>query len=92
MVAIEVGRIVTKIMGREAGRKAVITNIIDRNFVEISGPESLTGVKRRRVNINHIEPSEHLIKLTKKKNDDDTIVGLVEKDDNLKEFMSKKLH
>ena len=54
MKAISVGRIVTKVMGREAGRKAVVTQLIDRNFVEITGPVDLTGIKRRRVNINHI--------------------------------------
>ncbi|MHA2092874.1 MAG: 50S ribosomal protein L14e, partial [Candidatus Kariarchaeaceae archaeon] len=58
MSAISKGRIVTKIMGREAGRKAVVTQIIDQNFAEITGPFELTGVKRRRVNISHIEPTE----------------------------------
>jgi large subunit ribosomal protein L14e len=55
MPAIEVGRLCVKIRGREAGRKCVIVDIIDDNFVLITGPKDVSGVKRRRANINHIE-------------------------------------
>ena len=55
MPAIEVGRLCVKIRGREAGRKCVIVEIIDDNFVVITGPRDVSGVKRRRANINHIE-------------------------------------
>ncbi len=53
--AIEVGRLCVKTRGREAGRKCVIVDIIDDNFVLITGPKDVSGVKRRRANINHIE-------------------------------------
>ncbi|MCL6579366.1 MAG: 50S ribosomal protein L14e, partial [Candidatus Bathyarchaeota archaeon] len=56
MPAIEVGRICVKLTGRETGRKCVIVDIIDKSFVLITGPKSVTGVKRRRANINHVEP------------------------------------
>ena len=68
MNAISIGRIITKIMGREAGRKAVVTEIIDKSFVEVSGPYDLTGVKRRRVNIAHIEQTQYSIENTKSDN------------------------
>ncbi|MET1129033.1 MAG: 50S ribosomal protein L14e [Thermoproteota archaeon] len=55
MPAIEVGRLCVKTRGREAGRKCVIVDIIDDNFVLITGPKDVSGVKRRRANINHIE-------------------------------------
>jgi len=58
---IEVGRICVKISGREAGRKCVIVDVIDKNFVLVTGPQKVTGVKRRRVNVNHIEPTEKKI-------------------------------
>jgi len=90
MKAISVGRIVTKLMGREAGRRAVVTELIDRNFVEITGPYDLTGVKRRRVNINHIEPSDHVLDI-KKGSDDATITSAIEADDDIKTFMEEKL-
>lgn len=92
MTAISVGRIVTKVMGREAGLKAVVTEIIDQNFVEITGPQELTSVKRRRVNINHIEPSSHKLDLDKSDNSDKTISALIEKDKDIKKFMTTKVN
>ena len=55
MPAIEVGRICIKLNGREAGKKCVIIDVIDKVFVLLSGPKSVTGIKRRRVNMNHID-------------------------------------
>ncbi|MEM1684787.1 MAG: KOW motif-containing protein, partial [Nanopusillaceae archaeon] len=37
--AIEIGRICVKLRGREAGRKCVIVDIIDENFIVITGPK-----------------------------------------------------
>jgi len=56
--AIEVGRVCVKIVGREAGRRCVIVDIVDKNFVLITGPRKVSGVKRRRVNANHLEPTQ----------------------------------
>ncbi|MHA2501826.1 MAG: 50S ribosomal protein L14e [Candidatus Kariarchaeaceae archaeon] len=87
MNAISVGRIVVKIMGREAGKKAVVTQIIDRNFVEITGPEELTGVRRRRVNINHIEPTEHKVDISRG-SDDAAVKSAVESESAVSSFMT----
>jgi large subunit ribosomal protein L14e len=91
MNAISLGRIITKIMGREAGRRAVVTQIIDKSFVEVSGPYELTGVKRRRVNISHIEPSQYSLKITKSDNSDEILISKIDENKEIKEFMSKKL-
>lgn len=91
MNAISIGRIITKIMGREAGRRAVITEIIDKSFVEVSGPYELTGVKRRRVNIAHIEPTQYSLEITKSDNSDETLINKIDGNKDIKEFMSKKL-
>lgn len=56
MPAAEVGRICVKLSGREAGRKCVIIDVSDKSFVLVTGPKKVTGVKRRRANVNHIEP------------------------------------
>lgn len=56
MGLIEVGRVCIKTAGREAGKKCVVVKIIDKNFVEITGPKELTGVRRRRVNVKHLLP------------------------------------
>lgn len=53
MPAIEIGRVCVKTAGREAGKRCVIVDIIDKNFVLVDGPE----VQRRRCNIKHLEPT-----------------------------------
>ncbi len=70
MAAIGLGRIVVKTKGREAGKKAVVVDLIDNNYVEITGPRDVSGVKRRRVNIKHIEPTDHVISIEKGASDD----------------------
>ncbi len=72
----DVGRVCVKIAGREAGRKCVIVDIIDQNFVLITGPKSLTGVKRRRVNIRHLEPTEYKIDIPKGASDEEVLKAL----------------
>jgi len=73
---IDVGRIVVKVLGREAGRKAVVVDVIDENYVLITGPKSLSGVKRRRVNINHIEPTNKKIEIRKGASDEEVLKAL----------------
>jgi len=74
--AIEVGRICVKIAGREAGRKCVVIDVIDKNFALITGPKQLTGVKRRRVNINHIEPTTEKIDIKRGASDEEVMEAL----------------
>jgi len=59
----EVGRVCLKTAGREAGKYCVIIKKVDENFVMVTGPKSLTKVKRRRCNINHLEPITEKIKI-----------------------------
>ena len=89
MAVIEVGRIVVKTRGREAGKKAVIVDIIDDNFVLITGPKSVTGVKRRKVNILHIEPTDKKIDIPKGA-DDKTVEDKL-KSENLIDFMKQEI-
>ncbi len=76
MPAIEVGRICVKLCGREAGRKCVIVDIIDKNFVLVTGPKSVTGVKRRRANINHLEPLAEKIDIKRGASDEEVVEAL----------------
>lgn len=78
MPAIEVGRICVKIRGREAGRRCVVLDIIDRNYALITGPKNITGVRRRRVNINHLKPTEDLIKIRRGAADEEVYKAIVE--------------
>ena len=81
---IEPGRICLKIAGREASRYCVIVERINDDFVLITGPKTITEVKRRKCNIDHIEPTEHKFDIDSKA--DDTSIeniwkssGLIEK-------------
>ncbi len=47
---IEVGRVVVKIAGRDAGRVGVIIDVYDNNYVLVEG-----DLRRRKVNVNHLE-------------------------------------
>lgn len=76
MPAIEVGRICVKLTGREAGRKCVIVDVMDKSFILITGPKTVTGVKRRRVNINHIEPFPDKIEIKRGASDEEVIEAL----------------
>jgi large subunit ribosomal protein L14e len=76
MPAVEVGRICVKLAGREAGRKCVIIDIIDKNFVLITGPKAVTGIKKRRVNVNHVEPLREKIKVKRGASDKEVVEAL----------------
>lgn len=76
MPAIEIGRICVKLCGREAGKKCVIVDIIDKNFVLITGPKPVTGVKRRRTNIKHLDPLPEKIDIKRGASDNDVIEAL----------------
>jgi len=78
MPAIEVGRICLKIRGRESGRHCVIIDVIDRNYVLVTGPKNVNGVRRRRANINHLKPTDDLIKIKRGASDEEVYKALVE--------------
>lgn len=76
MPVIEVGRICVKLTGREAGRKCVIVDIMDKSFVLITGPKTITGIRRRRTNINHIEPLQDKITIERGASDEEVTEAL----------------
>lgn len=86
---IDVGRVVVKLVGREAGRKGVVVDIVDENYVLITGPKSLTGVKRRRVNVNHIEPTDRRVEIRRGASDDEVLKAL--EDAGLVEYMKQRV-
>jgi large subunit ribosomal protein L14e len=74
--AAEVGRICVKLLGREAGRKCVVVDLTDKSFVLITGPKEVTGVRRRRVNINHIEPLQESVEIKRGASDEEVTQAL----------------
>jgi len=63
LTTLEVGRVCMKIGGRESGKYAVVLKKMSDAFVLITGPKILTGVKRRRCNIEHLEPLQYVLEI-----------------------------
>jgi large subunit ribosomal protein L14e len=82
MPAIEVGRVCVKVAGRESGKKCVIVDVMDKSFVVVTGPKKVTGVKRRRVNINHVAPTEDAVQI-KRGASDEEVTQVLEADGKL---------
>ena len=57
---IEIGRLCVKTAGRDSRRKCIVVDIVDDNFVLIDG-----DVRRKRCNIEHLEPLDKVIKIRK---------------------------
>jgi large subunit ribosomal protein L14e len=76
MPAIEVGRICVKQIGRDNGKKCVIIDVMDKSFVLVTGPKKSTGIKRRRVNINHIMPLQDKVEVKRGASDEEVTQAL----------------
>lgn len=81
---LEVGKVCIKTAGREAGKYCVVLKKIDDNFVLITGPRSLTKVKRRKCNIQHLEPLDYKLDIKADASDEEVAKafekeGLIEK-------------
>jgi large subunit ribosomal protein L14e len=51
--------------------KCVVVDVVDKSFALITGPKTVSGVRRRRVNINHIEPLEESVDVKRGASDED---------------------
>ena len=71
MPAVEVGRICVKTAGRLAGKKCVIVDVMDKSFVLVTGPAAVTGLKRKRANVNHIMPLQDKLDLRRGASDEE---------------------
>jgi large subunit ribosomal protein L14e len=69
----DVGRMCLKVAGREAGKYCVVVKKIDANFVLVTGPRSVTQVKRRKCNILHLEPLKESLSLKEDASDEEVI-------------------
>jgi large subunit ribosomal protein L14e len=68
----EPGRVCVKLAGREAGKKCVVVEASDKNFVVVLGE----GVRRRRCNVTHLEPTSETIKIKKSASDESILKTL----------------
>ena len=76
MPAMEVGRICVKVVGRESGKKCAVVDLVDKNYILITGPKTVSGIKRRRVNINHLEPTGEKIDIKRGATDEEVTEAL----------------
>jgi large subunit ribosomal protein L14e len=58
---IEIGRLCVKLAGRDAGKKCVVIEVLEENFVMIDGE-----TRRRKCNIIHLEPLDEVLKVKEK--------------------------
>ena len=84
----EIGRVCVKTTGRETGSYCVIIKEKEDSFVEITGPKNISGVRRRRCNIHHLEPLEMKIEI-KSEADDEAVLKALEDADLLEKFRTK---
>jgi large subunit ribosomal protein L14e len=76
MASLEIGRVCMKIAGREAGEYCVVLKSPEKSFVLVTGPKVLTGIKRRKSNIAHLEPTQHRIEISEDATDDQVAAAL----------------
>lgn len=57
---IEIGRICIKLAGRDARKRCVIVDVLDKNYVLIDGE-----TRRRKCNILHLEPLNKVVDIKK---------------------------
>jgi len=71
----------------------VIVDVADKNFVLITGPKPVTGVRRRRANVGHLEPLEDRIEVERGASDEEVaeVLKASGKLDSMKES-SKPAH
>lgn len=89
MATLTVGRICLKTAGREAGRYCCVLKKIDNNFFLISGPKILTGVKRRKCNVEHLEPTPYSVEI-KEEAEEKAVIEAYEKAGLLKKLGLRK--
>ena len=76
MAAFEVGRLCVKTAGRDAGKRCVIVDVVDKNYLLVTGPKEVTGIRRRRVNMNHLKPLEEKVAIEKGATDEKVTAAL----------------
>ena len=66
MSLFDVGRLVVKIAGRDAGKKAVVVEVFDNTYVLIDG-----ATRRKKVNVLHLEPLAEFLPINSGASHDD---------------------
>ena len=81
-----VGRICIKTAGRDAGKKCVIVEEIDSTYVFIDGQ-----TRRRKCNVNHLEPLSETIKIKAKATHNDVVSAFKKLEIEITETKPRKI-
>ena len=73
MVSLNIGQVCMKVAGREGGHVCTVIKPVDKTFVMVTGPKLVTGIKRRRCNIEHLEPTEIKLDIKEDASDEEII-------------------
>ena len=73
MVSLNVGTVCMKVAGKEGGSVCTVIKPFDKTFVMVTGPKLVTGIKRRRCNIEHLEPTEIKLDIKEDATDEEII-------------------
>ena len=68
---IDLGRVCTKIAGRDAGKSCIIIDVIVSNFVMVDG-----YTRRKKVNLKHLEPSKNMADVKKNASHEEVVAAL----------------
>jgi len=79
-----VGRMCVKIAGRDANKKCVIVDVLDKQFVLIDGE-----TRRRKCNIKHLEPLKEELKIKEKASHEEVVAAFKRLGIELRERKSK---
>ena len=82
---LEIGKVVMKIAGRDAGKLGVVLEIIDEKFVLLDGE-----VRRRKCNIFHVEALERTVDVKKNASHADVLKALGIKEEKKKGSKAKE--
>lgn len=75
-----VGRLCVKLAGRDSGKKCVIIEVLEKNYVLVDGE-----TRRKKVNVLHLEPLEQTIDIKAKASHEDVKkalqkIGIISRD------------
>lgn len=76
MASLEIGRVCMKVAGREAGGYCVVLKNPEKSFALVTGPKVLTGIKRRKSNVAHLEPTQYKVEIADDATDDQVAAAL----------------
>jgi large subunit ribosomal protein L14e len=49
---------------------------MDKSFVLVTGPKTVSGVRRRRANVNHVEPLQDKVDINRGASDEEVVEAL----------------